>query len=632
MKRILFLILSLWTVKTNAQDYNVASIPDSLTQHADVVKRFEELHVIIKGVDKAVARRRYAITIFNEKGDEAARYVNFYTQLISLGDISGKLYDANGKLLKTIRRKDIADQSATDAESLLTDVRYKSFTFYHKTYPYTVEFEDEQVYDWVYFLPVWKPVGGEKYAVQQSRMIVETPLDYALRYKPQNLTKQPVISDNNKTRMYTWEISNLKGIRGEAYQPNWREIIPAVTLAPARFVYAGYKGDMSTWGGFGRFIADLNRDRDILPDPVKQEVHTLVKNISTDAEKIDVLYRYLQQHTRYISIQLGIGGWQPFEARYVAEKKYGDCKALSNYMVSLLKEAGIRAYYTLINAGDGHKGLDEDFPAPSFNHAVVCIPGIRDTTWLECTNQTVSAGYMGSFTGNRKALMITESGGVVVQSPVYRAEDNRQVRVVTATVDQTGMLTADINTHFTGVQQELSHSLLHRATQAERDDYLNSELNLPTYKVEKINYTETKGRIPAMDEMLRITSSGYASITGKRLFITPNLFNRVQKLPADMSRQYDIEFRSAYIDIDSINIRVPDGYTAEVLPKPADITSRFGRYSITCTMNENQIILVRRHQREAGRFPADDYPELVKYFEELSKADHSRVVLVKKVP
>jgi len=76
-----------------------------------------------------------------------------------------------------------------------------------------------------------------------------------------------------------------------------------------------------------------------LPDNIKKEVHELTDNLKDVRQKVYVLYDFLQKNTHYINVSLGIGGWQPFPADYVAIKRYGDCKALSNYMVALLKEA-----------------------------------------------------------------------------------------------------------------------------------------------------------------------------------------------------------------------------------------------------------------------------------------------------
>ena len=91
---------------------------------------------------------------------------------------------------------------------------------------------------------------------------------------------------------------------------------------------------------------------------MKTKVKELVKNAPSQEEKIKVLYHYLQENMRYVSVQLGIGGWQTFDAKYVEENKYGDCKALTNFMKSMLKAADIEAYAALIK--NGRNVLDQE--------------------------------------------------------------------------------------------------------------------------------------------------------------------------------------------------------------------------------------------------------------------------------
>ena len=616
----------------HAQSYNVSTIPDSLKKNANAVKRYEELKLVISSISKATVYHKYAITVLNETGKRYAVYNNGYDKLQSLSDIDGNLYDATGKHLKNVKKKDIADYVDDDQMSLATDNRFKVHSFYYAEYPYTVEYEDEEGYDGIFFLPHWTPQKSNRYAVEQSRFVVETPVDYKLRYKQFKYAGQPVIVNDGKKITYTWEVKSLQAFDDEDFAPQWEEITTSVFVAPVNFKIEDYTGQMDTWKNLGKFIEQLSIGRDVLPDNTKNDVHALTDNLKANREKAFALYDYLQKNTRYISVQLGVGSWQPFDAGYVAAKKYGDCKALSNYMKSLLKEAGVLGYYVLVNADDDDlHGLWEDFPSPYFNHAVLCIPDGKDTLWFECTSQTETPGFMGSSVGNRKALMIKEDGGYVVNTPSYKTKENLQSRFVTASIDSLGNLEATLVTNYTGIQQEMPHALIHDVNKDFREKYLNEELNLPTYKVDKTNYTEKKDLIPEVQEELHIKAQNYASVSGKRLFVKPNLFNKVgRKYNTDDKRQFDIEYTYSFHDIDSINIKIPDGYKAEAVPKDLNLNSKFGSYKIEFKISDNNINVVRDYARSAGRFPPSDYTDFAKFVNDIFKADRSQVVLVKK--
>ena len=631
MKNLLIAILFLGSFKSFGQKYNASTISDSLKKNADAVKRFEELRVTIKSKSKAVIVHKYAITILNEEGAKFALYQNDYDKLQSLENISGHLYDASGKEIKSVKKKDIADYSAFDNVSLISDNRIKRHNFYYNQYPYTVEYEDEQDFNSIFFLPRWSPLEDTRLSVEQSAFFVETPADFELRIKQLIFKEKPSISINGSKKNYEWKTNNLTALVHEIYQPGWEELAPSVLIAPSQFEIEDYSGDMSSWSNLGKFINTLNSNRQLLPENIKQDVHKLTDGLSSTTEKIKVLYDYLQKNTRYISIQLGIGGWQPFDANYVASKKYGDCKALSNYMVSLLKEVNIPAKYVLITAGENRLGLKDDFPSPYFNHAIVCVPQPKDSIWLECTSQTVSAGYMGSFTGNRKALLIDDDGGHVVKTPTYKTNDNLQIRKVNAVINEEGTLTAKVITRFTGLQQDDVHGLMYEATQEEKKRYLNNTLSLPTYTVENFEYIETKGMLPEVTEKLSVTSPNYANITGRRLFITPNFFNKSSsRLLEDNERKYDLQFTSSYLDEDSIQIAIPANYVVEAMPKAVVIKNGYGAYSIKFNVKDNFIEVVRKNERTEGYFSKNEYNNILKFFNDIYLADRGRIVLIKK--
>lgn len=620
----------LFMARAANEPYAVANIPDSLQKGANVVKRMENMHFTIISTDQSVLHYKYALTIMNDNGDRYAHLIEWYDKLRQISSIEGSLYDKDGKLIKKLKQKEIQDLSAVDDISLIDDNRRKAHSFYHRVYPYTVEYEVEIKYNNTFSIPSWFPQEYEHQAVEESRYTVSVPTDYQIRYRMHNYKGEPVQTTGKNRKEYTWQAKGMLPIEKEFASPRWHELTTVVSLAPTEFEIEGYKGNMTTWKDFGLFFNTLKKDRDQLPAPVRQTVQKLTAGIMDDKEKVRVLYNYLQQNTRYISIQLGLGGWQPYNAAYVAQKGYGDCKALSNYMCSLLKEAGIKSNYALIKAGAEEDLVMDDFPTNQFNHAILCVPFPKDTMWLECTSQSAPAGYMGNFTGNRKALLISEEGGTLVSTIRYGLKDNIQKRNVKAALNEQGTLQAHVLTNYKAIQQDFLSSMVDNLSNEKVKEVLNEELGLSSYQVNGFKYNQKKVAMPEIDEELDLTVNSFATVSGKRLFITPNLLNKTStKLSEDHQRKYAIELKFEYKDIDSIEITVPNGYRVESIAQDVALKTKFGTYSATMKLENNKLVYIRTREQYTGKYPAKDYGELANYLNAIHKADRNRVVLVK---
>ncbi|RYY60240.1 MAG: DUF3857 domain-containing protein [Chitinophagaceae bacterium] len=615
-------------VSVHAQDGPV--LVHALTENANAVVEWEQKTVRIKSLDKVLVDHHYRIKILNEAGAVYAGVELAYDRFVRIDGLDGSLYDAVGKKIRSLKKNQVSDHAIFTQSDLALDDRVKQHDFNYRTYPYTVEYDIRMEIRGTFFLPSWAPVRGQGLAVVNSTFTVETPARYELRYKAFNYADEPVTSSTAKTRSYQWQLKFFPGTQGEYASPSWQEITPGVMLGPSDFEIEGFAGRMNGWEDFGRFFSMLNKDRDQLPDVVRQEVARIKASAADRRQLVDDLYRYLQKNTRYVSVQLGIGGWRPFPATYVAANGYGDCKALSNYMVALLKEAGVPACYALVRAGSEISDVDQSFPAVQFNHVIVCVPDGKDTTWLECTSQTTAPGYLGDFTGNRHSLLITEAGGRLVRTPVYSMEQNAQVRRLKAVLGNDARLQVTSSSDYLGLRQDDLHGMLSVLSRDKVQEFLQDKLDFATYQVKTFDYNEQRSRIPSVLEQLEFEVANYATITGKRLFINPNIMTRWYRKPSpDKSRQWPVRLGEAFLESDSVSITLPDGYAIESMPPELTIDNELLFYS-TSTRLEGNVLQYRRVMKfHGGTLPAGKFGEIVTLFDKVYKADRGKLVLAK---
>ncbi|MFY0625926.1 MAG: DUF3857 domain-containing transglutaminase family protein [Reichenbachiella sp.] len=611
-----------------AQKYSVASIPEELLKNADAVIRLEKGHYEINDYKNIVYTYKRVVTILRPNAAGQARESIYYNKSISILNLKASVYNSQGIAIQKLKKDDILDVSIS-SEGEFTDGRSKSIDLTQKEYPYTVEVSYNLKLKSLYFLNSWKTIKRHETAVEQSLFSIQCPDNLLPNYRLENAEIEPLLEKNEGTTSLTFDFKNIKAIQYEPY--SWGYSFPQVLIAPSKFIYDNYEGDFSSWDAMGDWQNLLNVGRDTLAKKTIEKIRKLTENCNNDIEKAKVVYNYVQKNTRYVSIQLGIGGWQPIPAARVDEIGYGDCKALSNYTMSLLKAVGVLSHYTIVYGGRNPPKVRRDFPRDTFNHIILCVPNKGDTLWLECTSQTNPFAYQGKFTGDRDVLIVTEEGGKLVHTTVYHKKDNIQSRIANVKIGEDGHANASIITHFQGLQYENGNlDYYFHQNYDEQKKWVLENTDIPNFKLVDFSFEIQKDRIPSIDQNLEVELNNYAQSSGERLFIPLNLMNNQSFVPRRNSdRQTDIEIKTPFVDYDSIVFEVPESIHPEFVPEKIQFSSEFGEYESEVMVENGRVIYVRKYGMNKGVYPKESYDDFRSFFKKVKKADKSKIVFLK---
>lgn len=607
--------------------YAIDKIPQELLKNANAVVRNHEVVFELVSEKKGKKTTKYVVTILKEGAIDLSILSLNYDKLFNVDKIEGVIYDRNGKRVKKIKTEEIKDYSAISGNTLFTDGRVKHINPEYYNYPFTIEYTYSESYNTLFFLPRWIGFEGYNISIESSSLKAIVPSTYNLRYLEKNtIPCQPEKLDNKN--VYNWSVENVKAKNYEALSPSYRNIYPLAFLAPSNFELDGINGNMETWNNLGAFMSELLKGLDELPEQTIQEINSLVSQEETKEEKIKKVYQYSQKKNRYISIQEGVGGWQPFPAETVDRLSYGDCKALSNYTKALLKSIGIESYYSRIYAGNTLHSAPIDFSMNDFNHVILCVPCDNDTIWLECTSSDSPAGYMSDFTDDRYALIIKENGGKLVKTPAYSAEENRQTTTGTVQLTGNNSISIDAEVIYTGATYSDESYLLHRDEEDRRKKIING-ISIPNFKLKNYKLIDNASLKPSLTKKLQLDATNYCSTMGNRTLLKLNVFNIFNSVPQyARNRKNPVYVQRNYSECDTIRFAIPAELKVEALPKSTTLNTKFGKYQSHTKIQEGQIIYYRYLEINKGTYPKEEFNDFREFLENVSIADNAKSVLI----
>ena len=587
-----------------------------------------QTEVICKSMTQSVERETRTVTILNKKGLDAAHFFCSCDMFRSLQKFSGELTNASGQSVRKIKKSELLKSEYSS--SLSTDDYLYYYECNYPSFPFTVKYVWEvKCNNGLIGYSTFMPQTDFNQGVEKSAYRIELPAGQQCRHRALNTDGKniQIKESTGPEGQQIIEVSatQLPPIQSEPFGPSFAQLFPRVYFAPSAFSFDKTQGDMSTWQKYGEWQYDLLNGRDQLTEPFKSKLRELTANCGTDREKVKAVYDYLAKTTRYVSIQLGIGGLQPIAATDVCRTGFGDCKGLSNYTRAMLNELGIPSTYTVISTTN-ERLLPDFSSANQMNHVILQVPLPQDTLWLECTNPQLPFGYVHQDIAGHDALLIEPTGGRMYRLPTYPDSLNTQQITARISLSPTAEAKIEVNEVSRLFQYENEAGIVYLEPNKQKDR-IRSNINLSQADIMRLQISECKEASPSITFNYTAGSNQYGHKTGNRLFIPVNVFRKGFSVPHVTKRTHPIHVNFGYADTDSIRIQLPEGYAIEGLPRPVELKSKFGSFHSSVQVKEEEVLVVHSLWMRKGIYAPEEYASFLDFRKQIAEQYNNKIIL-----
>ena len=492
------------------------------------------------------------------------------------------------------------------------------------------------IVDWSYTVETVKPVmPGDYFAgwrvnntqlTRRSRFIVDAPASVTPRIKEENLDFTKKVVEAQGRRLYAWATQEVpKTPEPEPFAADSNGVIESVQV-----------GLPVAWSDVARWYAALSRDRYQVTPALDARLAQIVGAQRTRDDSLRALYRWVAQDFRYVSVSLGMAGYQPRPPAATFETKYGDCKDKATLFVALARRMGFHAYPVLLNAT-----VDVDASLPTtgqFDHMIAAVERPGGYLYLDLTADVVPAGLLPPSEYGEFALVVHPDGrGEEVTLPQDSVAANRGLDLLEGELSPDGTFHGRLTRTREGASQFQLREALSRTLTA--DDRAEITRNMADGEFDGATGDSLElfdGRDLSAPARISVvirnakatTSAGGADILTLPLvqIVTPRLVAEVQahvprKYPIDATRIFGTEEH-----VSEFRITLPEGWRAR-LPVDVSVSGPFGTYASTYEQNGRVLHIVRRMVGARGIYPPDRVGDLLQFLRAVSRDDARLIVL-----
>lgn len=435
--------------------------------------------------------------------------------------------------------------------------------------------------------------------VEHSEFSITFPKGVEIRHKPFNTDGVEVAfteaTKGGKTTL-RWVANNIITNNSNENAPNFRYYEPHLIAYIASFEANGEKVDLLNGiDGLHSWYTELLGMRERAEDAaLKTEVDKVIEGASTELEKVQRIYYWVQDNVKYIAFEEGMGGFVPRDPYQIYDKRFGDCKDMSSLINEMLELANIPSYLTWIGTRDIPYSYKE-VPTPhSDNHMICTYQHGDEYIFLDATGPYSPLMLPTSHIQGKEALLhINDGEHRVVKVPVPSATSSSRVDTVHLSLKD-GVVHGNGTIELSGYQKVRTTMRLLNRKESDREKFFQRYLQRGNNKFFLDGATHhnlgDRDKDLSFDYQFRIED--YALKNNDELYLNPHLIKDFTDNKIDLENQdAPIEWDYKRIIKDVVYIDIPDGYEVSYLPENNEyIHDQFG-YSLRYAQEEGRIAM-----------------------------------------
>lgn len=434
------------------------------------------------------------------------------------------------------------------------------------------------------------------------RYKVITPGELELKYHVLNplpgIQPSPQITRDGNKKIYLWEYRNIPQIFEEASMPPMDEVAFRVLVTT-----------MSSWEEFSHWWRKKIAGKTEPDESIKRKVAELTKGLVTSREKVEAIFDYVKGEIRYVVMDLGKSGYEPENAKKVFHNKYGDCKDKSTLLISMLKLAGIPAYYVLIPTSSVGN-LIKDFPYPfQFNHCIAAIRQEGKYSFLDPVAEDYAFNDLPGSDQNRDVLIFEDQKIVFEKTPLAKPEENAFYNQSQINIRKDGSMECEVKNFGFGGEEASLRSFFTKNTPTKIKESLEEKVDKISAGARLLTYHHSdpanfKGRF---EVTFKYTANDYCKKAGDILIFDVPEIQKSCPATGKKDLKCPIELRTTSYRKDEVTFNVPEGYEIIHLPDPVDIKNQYFEFHSNYRKEGERIFYRGDLIRKAARINPAEY-------------------------